>query len=69
MDDEIAEVIVILFLFWMAIVLIIVAPFFTVWSLNHLFGTEIEMTFKTWCAVVWLMTILRGINLAVKKQQ
>ncbi len=67
MDDETAKVLTILFLFGLLVVLVTVGPFFTALSVNYLFGTKIVMNFKTWCAVIWLMTVLRGINISIKK--
>ncbi len=49
------------------IVLMGVGPFFTIWSLNTLFGLEIPMNFKTWAAVIWLTTVLHGIKISMKK--
>jgi hypothetical protein len=68
MDDDTAKAILILFLLAFLVVMIGFGPFFTIWSINHIFGTEIQMSFKTWCAVIWLMTFLKGINFTVKKQ-
>ena len=67
MDDETAKVLTILFCFGILVVLVTVGLFFTAWSVNYLFGTKIVMNFKTWCAVIWLMTVLRGINISIKK--
>ena len=66
MDDKIIKVLTVLFLFVLLVVLVVVGPFFTAWSVNYLFGTKIVMDFKTWCAMIWLMTILRGINISIK---
>lgn len=67
MNDETAKVLTVLFLFMLLVVLVTVGPFFTAWSVNYLFGTKIVMNFKTWCAVIWLMTVFRGINISIKK--
>jgi hypothetical protein len=48
------------------IVILCVGPLFTIWSLNLLFGTEIPVNFSTYCAVVWIMTVLHGIKLSYK---
>lgn len=69
MDDDTAKALMVLFLLVFVFALVVIGPFFTVWSLNWLFGTEIVMSFKTWCAVIWLMTVLRGVNMAVKKSE
>lgn len=42
-------------------------PIFTIWSLNLLFGLQIPVTFKTWCAVLWLLTVLNGIRIKSMK--
>lgn len=69
MDDDTAKILAAIGLLIFLIVIVILGPFFTVWSVNHLFDAKITMNFKTWCAVIWLMTVLRGINLAIKKSQ
>ena len=66
MDDKIIKVLTVLFLFVLLVVLVVVGPFFTACGVNYLFGTKIVMDFKTWCAMIWLMTILRGINISIK---
>ena len=65
MDDKIALLVLLVFL----IFFVVFGPFFTVWSVNYLFGTKIVMDFKAWCAVIWLITLLRGINVVVSKNQ
>jgi hypothetical protein len=47
--------------------LVFVGPIFTIWSLNLIFGTEIPVDFKHWIAVLWLATILRGVNITLKR--
>lgn len=42
-------------------------PFFTIWSVNTLFGLQIPMNFLTWVAVLWLMTVLHGIKVTLRK--
>lgn len=44
-----------------------IVPIFTIWSLNTLFHTEIPYTFATWCAVVWLITLLHGIKITIQQ--
>jgi hypothetical protein len=61
--------IVVLLLLGLLIALIGVGPIFTIWSLNTLFKLEIEMNFTNWCAVVWLMTVLHGIRISLKKRE
>lgn len=45
----------------------VLGPIFTIWSLNTLFGLEIPYTFTSWLAVLWLMTVLHGIKMSLKK--
>lgn len=42
----------------LGIALFVAAPFFTVWSLNAVFGLGIPMKFSTWAAVLWLLFVL-----------
>lgn len=48
------------YIFIIAIVLAIVigGPLATIWSLNALFGLNIEVTIATWFASFWLTSIL-----------
>jgi len=39
--------------------LILLWPLAVIWSVNTLFGTVIPMEFRTWLAVVVLVTVLR----------
>lgn len=42
-----------------ALVLVIVfAPFLTIWSLNTLFVLNIPYTLLTWVAIIWLQLLL-----------
>lgn len=43
-------------LFWLAVIiaLVIFGPLATIWSVNTLFGTNIDYTFDTWVATVIL---------------
>jgi len=61
------EILVVLVLLAMVIVLIIVGPIFTIWSLNTLFQMEIPYNFQTWVAMVWVHTILHGVRASFKK--
>ena len=45
------------------IVLAIVGPFVTIWSLNTLFNTGIDYSLKTWFAVVFLSMVYNAKNL------
>ncbi len=51
----------------LAIIVILVAPIFTVWSLQILFRPELKLTFETWCAGLWILTAFHGIFLIFKK--
>jgi hypothetical protein len=64
MDARFGLAVALLFVF--LVLTVCVSPFFTIWSLNCLFGTEIPINFKTWCSVVWLMIVLHGIRINYK---
>ena len=40
------------------VLLIIIGPVLTIWSLNTLFGTGIEFTVTSWLAVLWITVAL-----------
>ena len=61
------KVAVVLALLGILLVFLLAGPVFTIWSLNTLFGLQIPYTFQTWCAVVWLITIIHGIKISLKK--
>ena len=43
-------------------------PIFTVWSIQILFRSEtLELNLQSWCAALWLMTLINGLKFAVKK--
>ena len=42
------------------ILIIILGPLATIWSLNTLFGLGIAYTFWTWLATVWLSMVTFG---------
>ena len=65
---EAGKVVAVLFVVVTVLFLIVFGPFITIWSLNLLFGLEIEYSFKTWAAVIWLTTILNGIKIGLKRQ-
>jgi hypothetical protein len=50
----------IILLFVLAVFLLIIAPFVTIWSLNTLFTLTIEYTIWTWLAMVWLSLVTFG---------
>ena len=60
------KLLIILFFLVALIAILCVGPLFTIWSINCLFGTEIPVNFSTYCAVVWLMTVVHGIKLGYK---
>jgi hypothetical protein len=50
----------IILLFVLAVFLLIISPFVTIWSLNTLFTLTIEYTIWTWLAMVWLSLVTFG---------
>jgi hypothetical protein len=62
MNEHAAILAIVGFIFGLILILM-VGPIFTIWSLNHLFELAIPISFKSYCAVVWLMTVLHGIRL------
>lgn len=54
------------FIIGLMILFLIFGPIFTIWALNTVFLTEIPVNFTTWCAVVWLLTVLHGFKVNVK---
>ena len=40
------------------IVMLVIGPVFTIWSLNILFGLSIPVTLKTFLATMWLCSVL-----------
>jgi hypothetical protein len=40
------------------LVMIIIGPFLTIWSLNTLFATGIPYTIWTWLAILWIQAII-----------
>ena len=48
--------------------LLVIGPVFTVWSIQILFRSEtLELNFESWCAAAWLLMILNGLKIGVKK--
>jgi hypothetical protein len=48
--------------------LIAVTPIFTIWSIEILFRSEkLEINLESWCAALWLMTVLNGIKIGTYK--
>ena len=64
---KITKTIVVALLFVLLLVLIWIGPIFTIWSINTLFGLEIPITFNSWAAVVWLMTVFHGIRFQINR--
>ena len=58
--------------FMMAVLIVLVGlvivyvPLGLIWSLNVLFSLAIPYTFKTWCAITLLMTVLGGLRITYK---
>jgi cobalamin biosynthesis protein CobD/CbiB len=61
------EAVLALMLIGLVLCLLVVGPFFTIWSLNTLFGLQIPYSFTSWAAVVWLLTALHGIKISLNK--
>jgi hypothetical protein len=61
------KVLVVVLLAIILVFLIIFGPIFTIWSLNTLFPIQIPISFQSWAAVIWLMTIIHGIKFQLKK--
>jgi hypothetical protein len=57
MDDN-AKALVFLFLLALIVFFIAIGPIASIWAINTLFGTEIVLSFKTWCAMAWIHMIL-----------
>jgi fatty acid desaturase len=59
LENQGKALILYLTLLLLAIVFIILAPLLTIWSLNTL-GMAIPLNFGTWCAVFWLLAVLKS---------
>lgn len=42
------------------LLIVALAPFATIWSMNTLFSLSIEYTFWTWLATVWISLVTFG---------
>lgn len=42
------------------IALVLMSPFVTIWSLNTLFKLDIQYTFWTWSAMLWINVTISG---------
>ena len=49
-----------LFVVVVVLLVLLFAPFITIWSLNTLFAVGIEYTLWTWLAAVWLSMVTFG---------
>lgn len=67
MDDGAAAAIGILIFLGFFILLVAIGPIFSIWAINTLFGTEIVLSFKTWCAMAWLHLLIGGSAIKKKK--
>jgi hypothetical protein len=65
MTDNATLAVVALFII-VILALVVVGPFFTIWSLNTLFSLEIPYSFSTWIAVNWLLFLLHGVKVQKK---
>jgi len=57
MDQQVSFILAILFV---ALIVFILGPFITIWSLNNLFGLNIVYSFSNWLASAWLTCIMVG---------
>jgi hypothetical protein len=63
------KAIVVLSLFTLLLFFLILGPIFTIWSINVVFKLEIPVNFKTWIAVLWIMTVIHGIRIVLKREE
>ena len=52
----------------LSVLLVVWWPLAVVWSLNTLFQTEIPYSFKTWVAVVVIVTFIRVSTISSEKR-
>jgi hypothetical protein len=58
------------FLLLFIVVILLVGPLVTIWSLNTLFGLDIDYTFWTWLAMGWLSLVtFGGVKGAIRDTQ
>lgn len=50
-----------------ALLLVILGPLMTILSLNHLFKTNIELSFASWITMAWLSNVVIGYRNMGKK--
>ena len=67
MNRETAKGLVVFSTFLLLLILLIVGPIFTIWSINIIFKSgTLEMSFESWCAALWLIVVFNGIKLVHK---
>jgi len=50
----------------LVVLLVILGPIITIWSLNTVFGLGIGYTIWTWLGTVWLQLLIVGSNIKTK---
>jgi hypothetical protein len=54
----------------LAVLLIVIGPLITIWSLNTLFGLTIAYTIWTWLATAWLSVVTFGnVSAAIRNKK
>jgi hypothetical protein len=67
MDRNTAQGLVMCSTVLLLVLLLVVGPIFTIWSINVIFRSEtLEMSFESWCAALWLIVIFNGIKVVYK---
>ena len=64
MDEKIVGLVIVALIY--VVLMAIIGPFLTIWSLNTLFGFTLAYSFKNWMAIVWLTIVLHGIQVTSK---
>ena len=68
MNSKVFEIALIIFALKVFLLLVIMGPFFTIWSIQILFRAEtLEANFQSWCAAAWLIILINGLKIVVKK--
>lgn len=57
MNKQNKDILWIILVVLLAILVLGIGPFITVWSINALFSTSIAYSFKTWLAMTWVQAI------------
>jgi hypothetical protein len=55
-------------IFLLVVFVLVIGPVLQIWSINTLFKTDIEYSYKSWCAVVILNGVLRVCTTDNKKK-